>query len=333
MDTAERGMADLPGFDPRDADIAMSTIDTFDPLDRTWRSGLWRAVTSDLAAVWTARIASVLLWAFVASADRPDPRPGRGGRVPRRPQRVCSGPNIWVSVQSALWAISIILVVGILLGFAMGRWWQVRYFFTDLGDGGHRPARVHLGPAGSDVVGLRRHRPDLRRLRVRDADADRQHATGGAGGRRRPPEDVDRVQGARHAAVPPPRAADDERVHHRRASGLQPLRPGARSCWSSSSAARRESVSRPPTGTTPAASPGMMAWGFVMLRDHRRGRQAHHGAGPAAHARAGAPRAPLDAVGRRALRRHLARGHVRLADAPMTATRARSTSSRTRTVA
>ena len=41
-------------------------------------------------------------------------------------------PNIWVTVQTALVALVIILVVGILLGFAMGRWWPVRYFFTDL---------------------------------------------------------------------------------------------------------------------------------------------------------------------------------------------------------
>ena len=131
MDTAERGMADLPGFDPRDADSAMSTLDTVDPLDRTWRSGLWRVVTSDLAAVWTARIASVLIWAFAASQIDRIPGPVEVVEFLGDHSELL-WPNIWVSVQSALWALSIILVVGILLGFAMGRWWQVRYFFTDL---------------------------------------------------------------------------------------------------------------------------------------------------------------------------------------------------------
>ena len=41
------------------------------------------------------------------------------------------GP-ILVTVQRAVIGLSIVLVVGIILGFLMGCWWQVRYFFTDL---------------------------------------------------------------------------------------------------------------------------------------------------------------------------------------------------------
>ena len=37
-----------------------------------------------------------------------------------------------MTIQTALVALVIILVVGILVGFAMGRWWQVRYFLTDV---------------------------------------------------------------------------------------------------------------------------------------------------------------------------------------------------------
>ncbi len=131
MEIGERTLSDLPGFDPRDADIAVEEIQISDPLEGTQRHGIWRALTSDIAAVWTARIASVLLWALVAAAV--DRIPGPVEVIDFLAEHSdLLWPNIWVSVQSALWAMSIILVLGILLGFAMGRWWQVRYFFTDL---------------------------------------------------------------------------------------------------------------------------------------------------------------------------------------------------------
>src|ERR671918_751438 len=86
MGSAERGVAQLPGIDPRDPEVT-DALDSVDPVEGVEFLGDH----------------SDLLW-----------------------------PNIWVTLQSAIWALSIILVVGILLGFAMGRWWQIRYFFTDL---------------------------------------------------------------------------------------------------------------------------------------------------------------------------------------------------------
>jgi ABC-type nitrate/sulfonate/bicarbonate transport system permease component len=125
------GAADLPGFDPRDPDVASSAIAAGESDDVEARGHWWDFLTSDTAAVWTARIVAVLLWALTASQI--DRIPGPVEVVEFLGDHTdLLWPNIWVTLQSALWALSIILVVGILVGFAMGRWWQVRYFFTDL---------------------------------------------------------------------------------------------------------------------------------------------------------------------------------------------------------
>ncbi len=118
----------LPGIDPRDEDVDRSAITESDlAVERKW----WAFLVSDTAAAWTSRLLALGLWFVV------------GWRVERIPtpwevadflyvHRDLLLPNIWHTVQSAFFALLIIVVVGTLLGFAMGRWWQVRYFFTDL---------------------------------------------------------------------------------------------------------------------------------------------------------------------------------------------------------
>ena len=91
----------------------------------------WSFLVSDTAAVWTARILSLLLWQLAGMQIERIPTPIEVGEFLVDHSDLLL-PNIWVTVQTALVALSIILVVGILLGFAMGRWWPVRYFFTDL---------------------------------------------------------------------------------------------------------------------------------------------------------------------------------------------------------
>jgi ABC-type nitrate/sulfonate/bicarbonate transport system permease component len=121
--------ADLPGVDPRSVDIDRSELTNAD-LDagsRKW----WSFLVSDTAAVWTSRILALVLWQLVGSQIDRIPTPIEVGEFLYE-HRDLLWPNIWVTLQTALVALSIILVVGILLGFAMGRWWQVRYFFTDL---------------------------------------------------------------------------------------------------------------------------------------------------------------------------------------------------------
>src|SRR5262245_58799446 len=128
MGSAER--AELPGFDPRDPDIT-EALDVVDPVEGSRAHGVWRALTSDFAAVWKARVLSVLLWAAAGAAIERIPGPVEVFEFLADHSDLL-WPNIWVSVQSALWALSIILVVGTILGFASGVWWPVRYFFTHL---------------------------------------------------------------------------------------------------------------------------------------------------------------------------------------------------------
>jgi ABC-type nitrate/sulfonate/bicarbonate transport system permease component len=123
------GRTDLPGIDPRESDIDRSAVTDADLAVRS--RGLWGMLTSDTAAVWTARILSLLLWQVVGMQIDRIPTPIQVGEFLVDHSDLLL-PNIWVTVQTALVALSIILVVGILLGFAMGRWWPVRYFFTDL---------------------------------------------------------------------------------------------------------------------------------------------------------------------------------------------------------
>jgi len=128
MGVAER-RTDLPGIDPRESDIDRSRLTDADlhSGSRKW----WSFLVSDTAATWTARVLALLLWQLV------------GSRIDRIPtpievveflydHRDLLLPNIWVTVQTAIVALSIILVAGILIGFAMGRWWPIRYFLTDL---------------------------------------------------------------------------------------------------------------------------------------------------------------------------------------------------------
>ncbi len=128
MGIADRA-GDLPGVDPRNSDIDRSAITDEDLStgSRKW----WSFLVSDTAAVWTARILALLLWQLVGSEIDRIPTPIEVGEF-LYDHRDLLLPNIWVTIQTALVALVIILVVGILVGFAMGRWWQVRYFLTDV---------------------------------------------------------------------------------------------------------------------------------------------------------------------------------------------------------
>jgi NitT/TauT family transport system permease protein len=129
MGIASSGAGDLPGIDPRDTDIDRSEITESDLASTGGR--WWGFLVSDRAAAWTARILALLLWQFA------------GARIDRIPtpievfdflydHRDLLWPNIWVTLQTAIVAMLIIVTLGTLIGFAMGRWWQVRYLLQDL---------------------------------------------------------------------------------------------------------------------------------------------------------------------------------------------------------
>jgi ABC-type nitrate/sulfonate/bicarbonate transport system permease component len=130
--SAERGTADLPGFDPRDADLTISALEGDESSAAlAGRGRWWGFLVSDAGAAWTARIAAVVLWALTAALIDRIPGPVEVIEFLADHSDLL-WPNIWHTLQSAIGALCIILVVGIALGFAMGRWWQIRYFFTDL---------------------------------------------------------------------------------------------------------------------------------------------------------------------------------------------------------
>jgi NitT/TauT family transport system permease protein len=118
----------LPGIDPRQADIDRSDVTDVPTEGRT---GLWGVLTSDTGAVWTARVLALVLWQLVGMAIDRIPTPIEVGEFLIDHADLLL-PNIWVTVQTAAVALTIILVVGTLVGFAMGRWWPVRYLLTDL---------------------------------------------------------------------------------------------------------------------------------------------------------------------------------------------------------
>jgi ABC-type nitrate/sulfonate/bicarbonate transport system permease component len=128
MGVAE-GRTDLPGVDPRESDVDRTAITAADL--SVARRGWWSFLVSDRAATWTARILALLFWQLAGSRIDRVPTPIEVGEFLYE-HRDLLLPNIWVTVQTALIALSVILVAGTLLGFAMGRWWPVRYFFTDL---------------------------------------------------------------------------------------------------------------------------------------------------------------------------------------------------------
>jgi NitT/TauT family transport system permease protein len=129
MGIADSSAGDLPGIDPRNSDIDRSEITESDLATTGGR--WWGFLVSDRAAVWTARILALVLWQIA------------GARIDRIPtpiqvfdflydHRDLLWPNIWVTLQTAIVAMLIIVTVGTLIGFAMGRWWQVRYLLQDL---------------------------------------------------------------------------------------------------------------------------------------------------------------------------------------------------------
>lgn len=121
--------AELPGLDPRESDVEpLPPVESGEAASsRRW----WSFLVSDTAAIWTARILAVLLWQLAGSQIDRIPTPIEVVEF-LYDHRDLLLPNIWHTVQTALVALSIILVVGTLVGFAMGRWWPIRYFLQDL---------------------------------------------------------------------------------------------------------------------------------------------------------------------------------------------------------
>jgi ABC-type nitrate/sulfonate/bicarbonate transport system permease component len=99
------------------------------PVERPW----WWWLTSDRAARYTARVAFLLVWQWAGAIDQDIPTPvGTVWFLIEEFQRGEVFPNVGISLFRATIGLSLVLVLGVLIGIAMARWWRIRYFLTDL---------------------------------------------------------------------------------------------------------------------------------------------------------------------------------------------------------
>jgi ABC-type nitrate/sulfonate/bicarbonate transport system permease component len=105
---------------------------------------LKKALTSDTAARWTSRLLLLVIWqlAGLASERFPTPlatfevlideynTPGKG--LEWSPWDNMLVGNLLASLGRFALGLMFVIAIGIPLGWAMGRWWRVQAFFTDL---------------------------------------------------------------------------------------------------------------------------------------------------------------------------------------------------------
>lgn len=96
---------------------------------RTWAAWL----TSDRAARYTARLLMLVLWQCIGVLSTRIPTPV--GTVEFLADETMRG-ELWVhltwTLRRAVIALSMVLVLGIVIGWAMGRWWRVGAYFRDI---------------------------------------------------------------------------------------------------------------------------------------------------------------------------------------------------------
>jgi len=97
-------------------------------------SAIWRMLTSDRGAQWTARLLALGIWQVLSDrvVDRlPSPRETIEIMVLEY-QNGDLITNILVSYRRVGTTLAIVLVLGILIGSAMGKWMPARYYFKDI---------------------------------------------------------------------------------------------------------------------------------------------------------------------------------------------------------
>ena len=111
----------------------MTTADLETGVTSRASAGPWTWFVSDTAARYTSRIIALGVWQLAGMLFDRIPTPlGTLQFLVEEFQRGDLVPNLLVSMRRAAIGLSAVLVIGILVGFAMGRWWRVRYLLTDL---------------------------------------------------------------------------------------------------------------------------------------------------------------------------------------------------------
>ena len=114
------------------------------PIRRTWGGRALALLRQDRVARWTSRVVLLVLWqlAGLASARFPTPiqtidilvrefqAPFERGEWSAWNNELAQ--NLAISLQRTALALLLIIAIGIPVGYAMGRWWRVQAYFTDL---------------------------------------------------------------------------------------------------------------------------------------------------------------------------------------------------------
>jgi ABC-type nitrate/sulfonate/bicarbonate transport system permease component len=124
----------------------MSAVQTTAPTPTTGQPGRLAALlTSDRAARWTSRLVLLLLWQAAGLLSDRFPTPvetveilvlefqtpfERGEPWSFLNNELVS--NLLISINRTGLALIFIVLIGVPIGYAMGRWWRVQAYFTDL---------------------------------------------------------------------------------------------------------------------------------------------------------------------------------------------------------
>jgi NitT/TauT family transport system permease protein len=117
---------------------------TLTAADTGWANRLWAFVRRDRIARWTSRLCLLLLWQFAGILSDRFPTPVQTFEILVREFQEPFGSDPWsvwnnelvqnlqISLTRTAIALVFVVLIGIPLGYAMGRWWRVQAFFTDL---------------------------------------------------------------------------------------------------------------------------------------------------------------------------------------------------------
>ena len=108
------------------------------------RSPLVRFLLADRTARWTSRLVLVLLWQLAGALSPRFPTPVETAQFLVDEFRLPFDNGTWsvwnnelvrnlaISIQRTAIALVIVIAIGLPVGYAMGRWWRVQAFFTDI---------------------------------------------------------------------------------------------------------------------------------------------------------------------------------------------------------
>jgi ABC-type nitrate/sulfonate/bicarbonate transport system permease component len=119
-------------------------VDELQPAREAAKQGnpVWRAITSDRGARWTSWLLILIVWQIAGGVSEKFPTPvGTIETLIKEFHAPYHGPwsawnndlvqNILISLWRAIAGLTCVILIGIPIGWAMGRWWRVQAYFTD----------------------------------------------------------------------------------------------------------------------------------------------------------------------------------------------------------